>query len=135
MSMSGEKPPEPENVLPENSVLTLEAYLEMLAVLSTRSQFELVRYLIQHGEMSKSTLQTAFDTEADALESHLQALTDVGLVETRAKNRTEGALAYSYRATMFAEVLFEEGIEELLQRETDSEDSYSSSGGVYSSDT
>ncbi|MBX0325643.1 ArsR family transcriptional regulator [Halomicroarcula sp. F13] len=135
-SMSGEKPPEHESVLPENSVLSLEAYLEMLAVLSTRSQFELVRYLLQNGEMSKEMLQTAFDSEHDAVESHLQALTDVGLVETRTKNRpSEGAIEYSYRATVFAEGLFKEGIEELLQRETDNEDAYSSSTEVDSPDT
>lgn len=132
MSTKGEPRPEelpedPENLLPDQSVLSLDEYLSMQQSVGDRTRFEIVYRLIHGGDMSPTELVDLIEIDDSTLHYHLNQLVDVGLVEKRkrAEPTSEGLYTY-YRATVLAETLLEHGLVELLEREWDFTEAYCS---------
>lgn len=125
----GEAPQDPEELLPERSVLSLDEYLAMQRSIGDRTRFEIVYRLVRGGSKSPTELNEALEIDDSTLHYHLNELVDVGLVEKRKRTeRNSDGLYTYYRATVLAEAILEHGIEELLRREWDFEEAYGSTG-------
>ena len=124
----GEDPPEnPEDLLPEGGILSLDEYLAMQQSIGNRTRFEIVYRLVHAGEMSPAELNEVIPIDDSTLHYHLNKLVDVGLVERRKRTeRTSEGLYTYYQATILAETILEHGVEELLRREWDFKEAYSS---------
>lgn len=121
-------PDDPDDLLPERSVLSLEEYLEMQAAIGNRTRFEILYRLSHTDELTPTELDSMIDVDDSTLHYHLGKLQDVGLVEKRARSErdSEGLYTY-YRATVLGEAILEDGVEELLRREWDFGEAYDSS--------
>jgi len=128
---AGSDPPDgPGDLLPEDSVLTLEEYLDMHAAVGHRTRYEILYRLIHGGEMSPKELETALDIDDSTLHYHLNELLDVGLVEKRQRTeRGQDGLYTYYRATVFGEVTLTDGVEALIRGEGEFDAMYDSSSG------
>jgi len=116
---------DPERPLPPDSLLVLDSYLQMLSVLGQQPQFEIAEQLLAHGQQSVDELSCSLSIEGEELESYLSQLVNAGLIEKRARNDpTKSSLSIYYRPSIFAQTLFDDGIRELLDREWDLQDSY-----------
>lgn len=130
MSTKGERlpdevPDDPEDLLPEESVLSLDDYLAMQKSLGNRTRFEVVYRLVHGGEASPTELAARLDIDDSTLHYHLNELVDFGLVERRERSEpTSDGLYTYYRATILAETILEHGLEELLRREWDFQKAY-----------
>lgn len=124
----GEDAPEnPEDLLPEGGILSLDEYLAMQQSIGNRTRFEIVYRLVHAGEMSPAELNEVIPIDDSTLHYHLNKLVDVGLVERRKRTeRTSEGLYTYYQATILAETILEHGVEELLRREWDFKEAYSS---------
>ena len=121
-------PADPEALLPEDSVLTLEEYLAMHAAVGHRTRYEIL-YRLVHGEaMSPTELNEALDIDDSTLHYHLNRLVDVGLIEKhqRTDRGQEGFSTY-YRPTVFGRVTLTDGVDELIRGEQHFEAMYDSS--------
>jgi len=124
----GDRPDDPEELLPDDSVLTLEEYLDMYAALGHRTRYGILHRLVHGGEMSPKELDEAIDGDDSTLHYHLNELVDVGLIERRGRTeRGQDGLYTYYRATVFGEVVLTSGVDELLRGEGDFEAMYDSS--------
>ncbi|WP_181684973.1 ArsR/SmtB family transcription factor [Halorhabdus salina] len=113
-----EAPDDPSDLLPEDSVLTLEEYLDMHAAVGHRTRFEILYRLVYGGEMSPTEHEDALDIDDSTLHYHLNELVDVGLVEKRKRTeRDQDGLYTYYRATVFGEVTLTDGVEALIRGE------------------
>jgi len=122
------KPENPENLLPEDSVLDLDEYLAMHAAVGHRTRYEILYRLVHSGEMSPKELEAAIEIDDSTLYYHLSELVDVGLVEKRQRTeRGQDGLYTYYRATVFGEVTLTEGVDELIRGEREFEAMYDSS--------
>lgn len=127
-SLNGEDPVDPEDLLPEDSVLSLEEYLDMHAAVGHRSRYEILYRLVHGGEMSPKELEAAIEIDDSTLHYHLNKLIDVGLIEKRKRTeRGKDGLSAYYRATVFGEVTLTEGVDELIRGEQEFEAMYDSS--------
>ena len=123
-------PDDPEDLLPEDSVLSLDEYLDMHAAVGHRTRYEICYRLVHGGAMSPKELEEAITIHDSTLHYHLNKLVDVGLVQKRQRTeRGQDGLYTYYRATVFGEVTLTEGIDELLRGEQAFEGMYDSSGG------
>lgn len=123
----GDAPTDPEDLLPEGSVLALEEYLAMQRSIGDRTRFEIVYRLVHGGSKSPTELNDAMEIDDSTLHYHLNELVDVGLIERRKRTERDSDGLYTYyRATVLAEALLEHGVEELLRREWDFSEAYSS---------
>jgi DNA-binding transcriptional ArsR family regulator len=121
-------PSDPGDLLPEDSVLTLEEYLDMHAAVGHRTRYEILYRLVHGGEMSPTELEAAIEIEDSTLHYHLNTLVDVGLVEKRKRTeRGQDGFSTYYRATVFGEVTLTDGVEELIRGEGDFEAMYDGS--------
>ncbi|WP_410764851.1 helix-turn-helix domain-containing protein [Haloferax sp. DFSO60] len=120
-------PEDPAELLPPTSVLTLDEYLDMQAAIGDRTRFTLLYRLVHGGDQSPKQLEEALDMRANTLHYHLQKLVDVGLVEKRKQRRADehGLFSY-YRATSLGADILEHGVGELIRRERDYREAYSS---------
>ena len=126
----GSVPEDPEDLLPEESVLNLDEYLAMHAAVGHRTRYEILYRLVHSGDMSPKELEEAIDLDDSTLHYHLNKLVDVGLVEKRQRTeRGQDGLYTYYRATVFGEVTLTEGVDELIRGEQEFEAMYDSSGG------
>lgn len=125
----GEDAPEnPEDLLPDDSVLSLDEYLAMHAAVGHRTRYEILYRLVHLGDMSPKELEAAMDIDDSTLHYHLNKLVEVGLVEKRKRTeRGQDGLYTYYRATVFGEVTLTEGVDELLRGERAFEAMYDSS--------
>lgn len=124
----GESPDDPEDLLPEDSVLALDEYLEMHAAVGHRTRYEILYRLVHGGEMSPKELEEAITVDDSTLHYHLNKLVDVGLIEKRQRTeRGQDGLYTYYRATVFGEVTLTEGVDELIRGEQEFEEMYDSS--------
>ncbi|SEO90556.1 DNA-binding transcriptional regulator, ArsR family [Halogranum amylolyticum] len=124
-------PDDPADLLPEESVLTLDEYLAMHAAVGNRTRYEILYRLIHGGAMSPKELETALDIDDSTLHYHLNKLVDVGLVEKRQRTeRGQDGLYTYYRATVFGEVTLTEGVDELIRGEQEFDGLYDSSSDV-----
>ncbi|MWV39675.1 winged helix-turn-helix domain-containing protein [Natrialba sp. INN-245] len=121
-------PDDPDDLLPEESVLSLDDYLEMQAAVGDRTRFEIVYRLAHAGDMTPTELNEVIEIDDSTLHYHLNKLRDVGLVEKRVQTErdSDGLYAY-YSATVLGEAILEHGVEELLRREWDFREAYDSS--------
>jgi len=121
-------PDDPEDLLPEESVLELDEYLAMHAAVGHRTRYETLYRLVHNGEMSPKKLGEALDIDDSTLHYHLNELVDVGLVEKRQRTeRGQDGLYTYYRATVFGEVTLTDGVDELIRGEQTFEAMYDSS--------
>ncbi|NHN46604.1 helix-turn-helix transcriptional regulator [Halostella sp. JP-L12] len=129
--VADEVPDDPDDLLPETSVLSLDEYLDMQAAIGNRTRFEIV-YRLAHGdELTPTELNEAMDVDDSTLHYHLNELQDVGLVEKRVRTeRNSDGLYTYYRSTILGDVILEHGVEELLRREWDFSEAYDGSGSA-----
>ena len=121
-------PEDPEELLPEESVLTLDEYLAMHAAIGHRTRYEILYRLVHGGEMSPKELENAIEIDDSTLHYHLNELLDVGLIEKRQRTeRGQDGLYTYYRATVFGEVTLTDGVDELIRGEAAFESMYDSS--------
>jgi DNA-binding transcriptional ArsR family regulator len=121
-------PEDPEDLLPEDSVLSLDEYLAMHAAVGHRTRYEILYRLVHGGDMSPKELEEAIDIDDSTLHYHLNKLVDIGLVEKRQHTeRGEDGLYTYYRATVFGEVTLTSGVDELIRGEEEVEAMYDSS--------
>jgi len=114
----GEMPSDPAELLPEESVLSLDEYLDMHAAVGHRTRYEILYRLVHAGPMSPTELEAALDVDDSTLHYHLNELLDVTLVEKRKRTeRGQDGLHTYYRATVFGEVTITEGVDELIRGE------------------
>jgi DNA-binding transcriptional ArsR family regulator len=123
-------PADPEDLLPEDSVLSLDEYLDMHAAVGQRTRYEILYRLVHGGEMSPTELVSVIEIDDSTLHYHLNKLVDVGLVEKRQRTeRGQDGLYTYYRATVFGRVTITEGVDELIQGEQHFEGMYDSTTG------
>ena len=124
----GDAPEDPADLLPEESVLSLDEYLDMHASVGHRTRSEILYRLVHSGEMSPKELENALNIDDSTLHYHLNKLVDVSLVEKRQRTeRGRDGLYTYYRATVFGEVTLTDGVDELIRGEQAFEDMYDSS--------
>jgi DNA-binding transcriptional ArsR family regulator len=129
-SVEGEFPEDPADLLPEESVLSLDEYLAMHAAIGHRTRYEILYRLVHGDEMSPKELEDALDIDDSTLHYHLNKLVDVGLVEKRQRTeRGQDGLYTYYRATVFGEVTLTASVDELIRGEQAFEAMYVSSTG------
>ena len=127
-AVGGGVPEDPADLLPEDSVLSLDEYLAMHAAVGHRTRYEILYRLVHSGDMSPKELEEAIDIDDSTLHYHLNKLVDVGLVEKRQRTeRGQDGLYTYYRATVFGEVTLTEGVDELIRGEQEFEAMYDSS--------
>ena len=80
-------PEDPEDLWPEDNVLSLDEYLWMHAAVGHRTRYEIRYRLVHGGAMSPKELEEAMDVDGSTVHYHLNKLIDVGLIENR--RRTE----------------------------------------------
>lgn len=121
-------PVDPEDLLPEDSVLSLGEYLDMHAAVGHRTRYEILHRLVYGEDMSPKELEDAMDIDDSTLHYHLNKLLDAGLVEKRQRTEQgqDGLYTY-YRATVFGEVTLTEGVDELIRGERAFESMYTDS--------
>jgi DNA-binding transcriptional ArsR family regulator len=121
-------PEDPEELLPADSVLSLDEYLAMHAAVGHRTRYEVLYRLVHGGDMSPTELEAAMEIDDSTLHYHLNELVDVGLVEKRQRTeRGRDGLYTYYRATVFGEVILSDGVDELIRGEREFEAMYDSS--------
>ena len=109
---------DPDDLLPDRSVLSLEEYHDMQATIGNRTGFEIVYRLTHGGEPTPTELDATIDLDDRTLHYHLNELRDVGLVEKRVRSERDSDGLYTYyRVTVLGEVILEHDVEELLRRE------------------
>lgn len=97
--------------LPEDSLFTLEEYLEMYRVAASEPAFGILRALSREGELSASELSTALDREDNDLHYYLRKLKRSALVRNRRDPNTGTEETYSYyELTDLGHVVLTEGI-------------------------
>lgn len=127
-TVSGELPADPAELLPDDSVLSLEEYLDMHAAVGHRTRYEILYRLVHGREMSPKELEETMEIDDSTLHYHLNTLIDVGLVEKRQRTeRGQDGLFTYYRATVFGKVTITEGVDELICGEQEFEAMYDSS--------
>lgn len=120
-------PEDPEDLLPEQSVLSFEEYLDMQRAIGNPSRFRILYALKRDGDLSASELEASLGLAANNLHYHLDELVDVGLVQNRKRRTADSDGLYSYyRATALGEAILEHGVEELMGMEWEYRDAYDS---------
>jgi ArsR family transcriptional regulator len=118
---------DPEDLLPEHSVLNLEEYLAMQDAIGNETRFRILYVLKMQGEMSTNQLKEALGMRPNNLHYHLDKLCDVGLVQNRKQKTPNSNGLYSYYvASGMGKVILEHGVEELMRREREFKERYSS---------
>jgi len=117
---------QPEPPLPEDSGLTLEEYLAMQQAISHMTRFRILRTLVANDELSAADLKAAVDVESHNFHYHLDELVDVGLVDKRQRRTADSQGFYTYyRPTAMGHGILEHGVEALMRREREFNDTYS----------
>ncbi|MDS0223357.1 helix-turn-helix domain-containing protein [Haloarcula sp. S1AR25-5A] len=126
--VDGKPPDDPADLLPDDSVLSLEEYLNMHAAVGNRTRYEILYRLVHGGAMSPTELDDTLDVDDSTLHYHLNTLADAGLVEKRQRtDRGQDGLYTYYSATVFGEVTLTEGVDELIRGEQAFDGMYDSS--------
>lgn len=120
-----DSPDEPSALLPEGSLLSLDAYLEMQRAIGNETRFRILDALVSQGAQSAKELRDTLEVESNTLHYHLNELVDVGLVENRKRKEptSEGLYSY-YRATSLGEGILAHGVRQLMREEWELLDAY-----------
>ncbi|WP_254538436.1 ArsR/SmtB family transcription factor [Halomarina litorea] len=107
-------------LLPEHSLLSLEAYLDMQRAIGNETRFRILHVLTEQGAHSAEELEEGLDLPSNTLHYHLDTLIDVGLVENRKRKQpdTDGLYSY-YQATSLGDGILDHGVRELMREEWD----------------
>jgi len=117
---------QPDPPLPEDSGLTLKEYLAMQQAISHQTRFRILRTLVANDELSAADLKDAVDVESHNFHYHLDELVDVGLVDKRQRRTADSQGFYTYyRPTAMGGGILEHGVEELMRREHEFNETYS----------
>lgn len=104
--------------IPENSVLSLSAYLDMQRAIGNETRYLVLAALLREGELAAGELADALDVPSNRLHYHLDTLVDVGLVHNRKrKERGSDGLYSYYVATALGEAIMTRGVGELIAEE------------------
>lgn len=126
--VADDMPDDPADLLPDDSVLSLDEYLEMHAAVGQRTRYEILYRLVHGGEMSPKELEKAMAIEDSTLHYHLNKLVDVDLIQKRQRtDRGQDGLYTYYRETVFGDVTLTDGVDELIRGEQAFEEMYDSS--------
>lgn len=107
----------PHHGLPEQSILSIDEYVSMLEALGKRERYEILTLLLQ-GKRSIDELAQSLGKSKENIESHLDALTEVGLVSHRYRRESGADELYSYyEATSLGEAVISRGIGQLIREE------------------
>lgn len=118
---------DPEDLLPEHSVLKLEEYLAMQDAIGNETRFRILYALKTQGEMSANQLKELLGMRPNNLHYHLDKLCDVGLVQNRKQKTPDSDGLYSYYvASGMGKAILEHEVEELIRREHEFKERYSS---------
>lgn len=118
---------QPDEMLPDESILTVDEYLQMQRAIGERTRFRIIRTLRNDGELSPTEIGEQLAVESSNLHHHLNKLVEVGLVEKRQQKQADESGLYTYyRVTPMGEVILDHGVEELMRREWDYVEEYSS---------
>lgn len=129
-TVNGDVPEDPEDLLPEESVLSLDEYLDMHTAVGHRTRYEVLYRLVHSGAMSPKELEETLEIDDSTLHYHLNKLVDVGLVEKRQRTeRGQDGLYTYYRATVYGEVTLTDGVDALIRGEQAFGEMYDSSTG------
>lgn len=121
---------DPASLVPEESVLEFEEYVDMLAAVGDPTRFRILYYLASAGETSPSELETALDIRGNRLHYHLETLLDAGLVEKWARSTADDdGLFTHYEASTFGEAILQTGIVELMETESEYREMYGDDPG------
>lgn len=127
-TLEGRVPEDPADLLPDDSILSLDEYLAMHAAIGHRTRYEVLYRLVHGGAMSPKELEEAIDIDDSTLHYHLNKLVDVGLVEKHQRTeRGQAGLHTYYQATVFGDVTLTDGVDELIRGEREFEAMYDSS--------
>jgi len=127
-TVNGDAPEDPEDLLPEESVLSLDEYLDMHTAVGHRTRYEILYRLVHSGAMSPKELEETLEIDDSTLHYHLNKLVDVGLVEKRQQtDRGQDGLYTYYRATVYGEVTLTDGVDALIRGEQAFGEMYDSS--------
>ena len=120
-------PADPSDLLPEDSVLTLEDYLAMHAAIGHTTRYEIVYRLVHGGDMSPKELEEVIEIDDSTLHYHLNKLIEVGLIQKRKRTeRNQEGLYIYYSPTVFGRITLTEGVDELMRGEHEFEEMYTS---------
>ncbi|WP_254863079.1 ArsR/SmtB family transcription factor [Halovivax gelatinilyticus] len=123
-----DRPADPADQLPPNSVLDLDEYIEMYAAIGDRTRYEILYRLVHTGDMNVSDLAETLSTDPNTLGDQLDRLLDAGLIQRRKQtDKGDTAVRTYFRATILGEVALTEGIDELIQGEQEFPAMYGSS--------
>ena len=118
---------DPEDLLPEHSVLNFEEYLAMQKAIGNETRFRILYALKTQSEISVNQLRDSLGIQPHTLHHHLNKLCDVGLVQNRKRKTPDSDALYSYYvASGMGEAILEDGIGELMRREREFKATYSS---------
>jgi len=120
-----EYPPDPAEMLSEDSILSFKEYIDMQRAIGEETRYRLLHYLTTCEDASPKEFKAALDLPGNRLHHHLNKLVDVGLVQKRARNEadSDGLFTY-YRASPFGEIILEHGVNELMRMEDDFREMY-----------
>ncbi|MFC3959245.1 winged helix-turn-helix domain-containing protein [Halovivax cerinus] len=125
---NGDYPSDPADLLPANSVLNLDEYIQMYAAVGHRVRFEILYRLVHGGETTPSDLSEELSEDSSTLSDHIDHLLDAGLIQRRMRTeKGEMTVSTFYRETIFGEIVLTEGIEPLLLAEKEFSAMYGSS--------
>jgi len=116
--------------LPEDSLFTLEEYLDMYRVAASEPAYQILRALSEEGRLSASELSMLLDREGNELHYHLRKLKRLALVRNRRDPNTGTEETYSYYTlTDLGHTVLTEGlgtgIEQLAREEATISEKYS----------
>lgn len=122
----GKEVREPEPLLPDDSGLTLQEYLAMQRAIGHQTRFRILRTLVANDELSTAELKTAVNVESHNFHYHLNELVDAGLIDKRQRQTADSQGFYTYyRPTAMGRGILKHGVEELMRREREFNDTYS----------
>lgn len=122
----GKEVREPEPLLPDDSGLTLQEYLAMQRAIGHQTRFRILRTLVANDELSTAELKTAVNVESHNFHYHLDELVDAGLIDKRQRQTADSQGFYTYyRPTAMGRGILKHGVEELMRREREFNDTYS----------
>jgi predicted transcriptional regulator len=116
--------------LPEESLFTLDDYLEMYRIASSRPGFAILTLLQTEGRLSTNELSEALNRESNKLHYHLRKLKDTALIRNRRDPNTGNEDVYSYyMLTDLGHTVLTQGVktgvEKLAAEEHDIQEQYS----------
>lgn len=114
-----------KGILPPDPLLGLDKYLAMVRALGDQTNLNIV-VTLSNSELTDDELAESLAASKEDLAPSLSELVDVGLIAKRARNDGSSIHRY-YRCTIFAEVLLQDGIQELFTREWEMRDAYNGS--------